>query len=189
MNEYRKYNDLELAALLKSDDYAAFTEIHERYYSLLYTHAMKKFPHREEVRDLLQELFAALWDTRHTLVFTSGLGVYLFSATRNRVISLFRRQKVRDTYVQSFRHFLDEGENLTEGKLHEKELLHRLEQEMAALPGQMRKVFELSRKEELSHQEIACLLNTSPLTVKKQIHNTRKILRTKLETTLLTLFF
>lgn len=189
MSEYRQYTNEELSALLAESDYAAFTEIHERFYPLLYSHAYKKYPHREEVRDLLQELFAALWNNRHTTVFTSGIAVYLYSATRNRMINLFQKKKVRSVYLQSLQHFMDQGENITDWRLREKEMARQVEKEIAALPAQMRRVFELSRNEHLSNREIAELLNTSPLTVKKQVHNALKILRTRLDPTTFFFFF
>jgi len=48
------------------------------------------------------------------------------------------------------------------------------------LPPKMREIFELSRKEYLSHKEIAEKLGISEQTVSKQVSNALKILRTKL---------
>ncbi len=189
MNEYRKYSDAELAVFLKDNDYAAFNEIHQRYYPLLYSHAFKRLPDREEIRDILQELFASLWNKRATIVFTTGMAAYLYTATRNRVINVFASQKVRQEYAQSLQKFLEEGENVTDWKLREKELIILVEKEIAALPPQMRKVFELSRNAHLSHHEIAALLHTSPLTVRTQIKNSLKILRSRLGTNIFLLFF
>jgi RNA polymerase sigma-70 factor (ECF subfamily) len=55
-----------------------------------------------------------------------------------------------------------------------------IEKEMAALPSGMQKIFELSRREHLSHREIAAQLNISEETVKKQVNNALRILRSKL---------
>jgi RNA polymerase sigma-70 factor (ECF subfamily) len=44
----------------------------------------------------------------------------------------------------------------------------------------MREVFELSRKQHLSHKEIAEQLGISEKTVKSQVNNALKILRVKL---------
>lgn len=180
MKEYQKISDAELAFLLKQDDHTAFNEIHNRYYSLLYRHAFKRLPYREEVKDILQELFTFLWNNRETLTFTSGLAAYLYTSTRNRVINVFNKQKVRYEYAQSLQGFLDKGENVTDWSIREKELIALVEKEIAALPPQMQKVFQLSRNSHLSHNEIAELLNTSPLTVRKQIQNVLKILKSKL---------
>ena len=55
-----------------------------------------------------------------------------------------------------------------------------IEKELAALPPKMREVFELSRKANLNYREIAEKLNISDNTVKKQMSNALKILRSRL---------
>ena len=188
MKEYQKCSDSELTFLLKEGNHAAFNEIHKRYYALLYNHAFKRLPYREEVKDILQELFTFIWNNRETLVFTSGLAAYLYTSVRNRVINVFTKQKVRTEYAESLQNYLRVGENITDWKIRERELTALIEKEIAALPPQMKRVFELSRNEHLSHNEIAELLNTSPLTVRKQVQNALKILRSKLGANLFLLF-
>jgi RNA polymerase sigma-70 factor (family 1) len=180
MTDYSLHTDAALLELLKQGDHAAFGIIHKRYYPLLYSHAFKRLPYREEVRDILQELFAFLWNNRENLNFTSGLAAYLYTSVRNRVINVFAKDKVRYEYAESFQNYIDTGENITDDLLREKELMALIEKEIALLPDQMRKVFELSRFQYLSHNEIAEIMGTSPLTVRKQIQNTLKILRSKL---------
>ena len=56
----------------------------------------------------------------------------------------------------------------------------------------MREIFELSRKDNLSHKEIAERLNLSDQTVKKQVHNALKIIKNKIpviESGIFVLFF
>ena len=55
-----------------------------------------------------------------------------------------------------------------------------IEKEIAALPPKMREIFELSRKANLNYREIADRLNISDKTVKKQMSNALKILRSRL---------
>lgn len=105
------------------------------------------------------------------------------------MINVFNKQKIRHEYAQSLQIFLDKGESVTDWSIREKELIALVEKEIAALPPQMQKVFQLSRNSHLSHNEIAELLNTSPLTVRKQIQNSLKILKSKLGANIfLTLF-
>ncbi|MNT81059.1 RNA polymerase sigma factor [compost metagenome] len=59
-----------------------------------------------------------------------------------------------------------------------------IEKGIAELPPKMREVFELSRKHIMSHKEIAEQLNISEQTVRKQVNNALKILRSKLGMTL-----
>lgn len=183
MSGYKLFSDQELTTLLREGDHVAFAEIHKRYYPLLYSHAFKRLPYREEVRDILQELFAYLWDNRSELNFTSGLAAYLYTSVRNRVINVFTKEKIRQEYAVSFARYTEEGTQETDERIRERELVALIEKEIASLPDQMRKVFEMSRFQHLSHNEIAEIMKTSPLTVRKQIQNALKILRTKLNDT------
>ena len=56
-----------------------------------------------------------------------------------------------------------------------------IESEIQNLPPKMRRIFELSRQEELSHQEIAQKLDISYQTVKKQVQNALKIIKPKID--------
>jgi RNA polymerase sigma factor (sigma-70 family) len=70
-----------------------------------------------------------------------------------------------------------------------KELVAIIDAEVSALPSQMKLIFEMSRNANLSHREIAEKLNISPLTVKKQVNNSLRILRLKLNTHFFMFFF
>jgi RNA polymerase sigma-70 factor (family 1) len=189
MGLYGKLSDSELADKISTGDSAALTEIHSRYYAVLYAHAYKRFPYREEVRDILQELFTYLWDNRENIELTTGVPAYLYTAVRNRLLKLHRHQKVRGQYAESLQGFIDEGRDTTYEQVLEKELLASIEREIASLPQQMRLVFELSRNQHLSHNEIAEKLNLSPHTVRTQVRSALRILRIKLGANIFFLFF
>ncbi|HEY0272531.1 MAG TPA: sigma-70 family RNA polymerase sigma factor, partial [Chitinophaga sp.] len=65
-------------------------------------------------------------------------------------------------------------------RVREKQFMEMIEREIAALPPKMRVVFEMSRKSDYSHREIAAHLDIAEETVKKQIKNALKILRNRL---------
>lgn len=181
--------DKELFDLLKAGDQSALEQIYHRYHGVLYSHAYRRLPDREEVRDIVHELFIYLWKNRETLTITSSLSAYLYTAVRSRVLNVSRNQKVRGVYLQSLQDFMDSGQNLVEEKIREKELIQLVEQEVASLPPQMRLIFEMSRFQEKSHKEIAEELNISPQTVRTQVRNALRILRVKLGTSIFMLFF
>ena len=189
MAVYTSCTDAELLVLLKQDDKIALTEIYKRYQGILYSHAYRRLPDREEVRDIIQELFTYLWSSRQRLDMTGSLSSYLYAAIRNRVLNQYRNKKVRNNFADSLQQFIDESENVIEDKLREKELRLLIEKEVAALPDQMRLVFEMSRELEMSHNEIANALNLSPHTVRNQVHNALKILRVKLGANIIFMLF
>jgi RNA polymerase sigma-70 factor (family 1) len=189
MIAYSTVSDQGLIALLKEGDKIALTEIYKRYQGLLYSHAYRRLPDREEVRDIIQELFVYLWNNRQRLYITTSLSSYLYTSVRNRILNQYRNRKIRDNFAASLQEFIDQGENVVEEQLLEKELSLLVEKEISALPEQMRLVFEMSRKLEMSHNEIAKALNLSPHTVRNQVHNALRVLRIKLGANILFILF
>src|SRR5690606_28396009 len=97
-----------------------------------------------------------------------------------KIFDLLDKNKVRADYMDQLSDFMDEGAYTIDHVLIEKELAEQIEKEVSFLPPKMREVFELSRKEYLTHKEIAIRLSLSDQTVKKQIHKALKILKPKL---------
>ncbi|WP_442592070.1 RNA polymerase sigma factor [Pedobacter sp. AW31-3R] len=182
MAGYRSLTDSELTVLLSSGDDMAYTEIYNRYHGPLYIHVFHKLHDREESKDLVHDFFISLWKNRNSLEIKSSLSVYLYTAVRYRVFDAISRKKVASKYILSIQQFAEREEAITDHRLRENELLLSINKEIAALPAKMRAVFELSRKENLSHRQIAEKLDLSESTVKKQVNNALKILRVKLST-------
>lgn len=189
MSTYDSYSDVELTGLLRQGDISAFTAIHSRYYGVLYIHAYKRLSDREEVKDILQELFTCIWNNKETIHLNINLKAYLYTAVRNRILNAFKHKKIRSDYIVSFEQFFSHNGPAPDETLRIKELIAIIDAEVSALPPQMRRIFEMSRNANLSHQEIAKELNISPLTVKKQVNNSLKILRVKLGVHFFMLFF
>lgn len=189
MYAYQNINDQELVMLLRKGDKRAYTEVYNRYKNLLYNHAYKKLGNHEEVKDILQELFTNLWNKRAEIPDTANLSGYLYSGMRNRIFNLFSRKQVENRYLASLREFVNERNYTTDLLVREKEFASLIQKEIDTLPPKMREVFLLSRKEYLSHKEIAEKLSISEQTVSKQVTNALKMLRLRLGSLFVLLFF
>jgi RNA polymerase sigma-70 factor (family 1) len=179
-SNYESTSDTELVDLLKSGNRLAYTEIYHRYKIVLHSHAYKWMRDREEAKDIIHELFTFLWDKRESIHFNSNLSGYLYVSLRNKIFNRVSRKKIESEYVSSLQSFIDQGNCITDHLVREKQLANLIEKEIAALPQKMREVFELSRKSNLSHKEIAEQLDLSDQTVRKHIQHALKILRTRL---------
>lgn len=177
---YSTYSDLELFDLLKSRDYAAFTQIYNRYAPTMLLHARNKLKNREDARDHVQEIFGNLWSNIETQNINSNLSGFLFTSLRNLILNQFSHQEVENKYLSSLIHFVNTEHVNSDHYVREKQLKEHIEKEILALPPKMREVFELSRKEHLNHKEIARRLNISEQTVSKHVSNAKKILKKKL---------
>lgn len=180
MSAYQDYSDQYLIGLLKDGNEAAFNEIYGRYALILYHQANKMLKDREISKDLVQELFITLWTNCKQLRPDINLAGYFYIAVRNRVFKLIEKGKVRSDYLSAIARYASEISTDTIDKLQEKDLQLILQRELDQLPPRMKEVFELSRKQNLSHSEIAQRLGVSDKTVKKQIYNVLKILKLKL---------
>jgi RNA polymerase sigma-70 factor, ECF subfamily len=176
----RTLPDHELIDLLKSGEHAAFIEIYERYWTVLYLHARKILRNEAEAEDVVQEIFSSLWLKRENVFLKSTLSSYLYSSVRYKIFNQIEHKKVISDYLRSLQQFIKEGELITEELYREKELAELIEKEIQALPSKMRQIFELSRKQYLSYKEIAEELEISEHTVKSQVSNALRILKLKL---------
>jgi RNA polymerase sigma-70 factor (family 1) len=185
MAVYKTTSDNELLQLLKEDDHAAYTEIYHRYFYVLYVHAYKKLLDEEQAKDIIQEVFTSLWIKREFSIPQTNLAGYLFTAARNKIFDLFAHQKVEAKYIRSLDLFMQSHSNISaDHRIREEELKAYIEKQIEALPPKMRLIFEMSRKQNLSHQEIAEKLNTNPNNISKQLTTALKLLKTKLGTLL-----
>lgn len=188
---YKSCSDRELIGLILADNHAAYLEIYERYSPRLYFHACKKVADRDDVKDLLQDVFSALWHNRHSLTHESSLGGYLYATLRYRTIKLMTQKKPATGHLEALSTDIPDPTH-ADDRVREVQLGQLIEEEIVQLPPKMQEVFRMSRQQYLSHKEIADELGLSETTVKKHVNNALKVLRQKLGTLLslgLFLFF
>ena len=180
MPDYSKHTDKDLTSLLKAGDQSAFAEIYNRYKFILHNHAWNKLKNREEARDLIQEVFSTIWDKRQTLQIGQNLSGYLYSCVHNQFLNKVVHQSVKNKYIDSIRDYSQTGTIYTDHRVRENMLKAIIDKEIDELPSRMKQVFILSRRQHMSHKEIAELMGTTEQTVKKQMVYALKILRKKL---------
>lgn len=174
---------------LQSGDRLAFEIIYHRYKGLLYVHASKHLRNQEEAKDIVHDIFSNLWQNRIALHIQENLTAYLYQAVRNRVINHQLKSQRADEYVTSLQGFINHAQVDTDHRVREKMLMELIEHEIASLPPKMRTVFELSRKEGLSHKEIAEQLHISEQSVRSHVKGALKILRLRLGVIFIFLYF
>ena len=177
---YSEFTDSELVILLKNKDHAAFSEIYNRYAMLIFYKVNQMIRDEEASKDLVQDLFVGFWDKPELIQENNNLSGYLYIAGRNRVLKFIQRNKLKNDHITSLAKYASEVSLETMQDIDERELKIIVQKEIDNLPAKMKVIFELSRKDNLSHAEIAKKLGLSDQTVKKQINNALKVLRAKL---------
>lgn len=179
MSGCEQLTDQELLLLLQENNHNAFTEIYNRFKGVLLLHAYNKLDNRDEARDIVQELFTNLWNNRHKLAI-ENLSAYLYTTIRNAAIKVINRKKFENNYLDTLNEVVTANAVPADYLVREKQLSAIIEDAVSQLPEKMREIFIMSRKLNMSHREISEELGIAEPTVKKQVSNALRILRTKL---------
>ncbi|TKC62505.1 RNA polymerase sigma-70 factor [Pedobacter hiemivivus] len=180
MNNYSNLPGEQLVDLLRNSDEAAFSEIFNRYYVLLFSFTVRRLSDKEISKDIIHDAFTDVWEKRETINIPGELIAFLFTVVKNRIINHYRHQKITQKYAENFQPYLDQVQNSTDHLVRHNDLRGLIEKEIAALPEKMRTVFELSRKNSMNRQEISEHLVMPENTVKTNLQRALRILRGKL---------
>ena len=163
--------------MLRQGSDTAFEFLYNKYYGVMYLHAYNKLRDRETAKDIVQDIFTGIWQRKEYLEIKTGLSSYLYSSTRNRVIDHISKEKSKAGYLDSLADYEEKGYSATDHLLREKMLQQQIESVLGQLPPRLREIFELSRKQHLSHKEISKKLNLSEQSVRTYIRDVLRILR------------
>jgi RNA polymerase sigma-70 factor (ECF subfamily) len=180
MAAYGTYTDQELLSLLKVRNHAAYTELFNRYWSVLYLHAKKMLHNEDEAMDVVQDIFTVLWNRADDLSLATSLKSYLYTAVRNQVLKVLNRGKLKDKFIDNMTLVMTELVTFTDDQVSFNELEKLIEKEVANLPSQMRLIYTKHHIEGLSHKEIAEQLQLSEHTIKTTVYRAVHILRAKI---------
>jgi RNA polymerase sigma-70 factor (ECF subfamily) len=155
----------------------------------MYDSAYQRIGNREEVEELLQDLFLSIWAKKETLDIHTNLEAYLMGALKFKIYNHFRAQKVKDAYISAYTYLGDAAQNVVEDVIYYDELYLAIEKSVGLLPDKCREVYILSRHEHLSYREISTRLNMPIDTVEKQMSKALKFLRQHLKDFMLLLLW
>jgi len=183
MNLHRNYKistDEELLRWTSSGDKEAFNTLFFRYAEHLTNFIHLKIDDLEESKDIVQDIFLYLWTNRAELSTIYSTSHYLHRVATNRSLNIFKHQKIKDKYIESFSYYLEQVEQqfLSPNDLLDKDDL--VQQVLHFLPDKMRTIFELRYFSGKSNHEVAAILGISTHTVATQMKRALKIIRQKL---------
>lgn len=168
-----------LLTYLAQKDNRAYRHLYSVYYTALKTLACCYVKDEQIAADLVQEVFVSLLEVARRFETADEVRYFLYSALKNRCISYFRKQKVRDKYKQTVLEVVDPLEHFWE-KVLEEDVYAHLMAAIDTLPPQCRLVMQLSL-EGLKNSEIAEQLHISEETVKDHKKNGKRKLANLLD--------
>lgn len=157
----------EIVLLVAQSDRTAFTLLYDYYWQSVYKTACRYLKSTALAEDLVQEVFMSIWLKRQELIYIKNLDNYFFIVARNKILSALRNKQFRLTIVSQEAAFEIPELACTTDTSKETEIL--IDKAVARLPPQQKKVFLLTRRNGLSHAEIAEILNINARTVNNHI--------------------
>ena len=171
-----KEEEIQLIAGIKAGDESAYNHLFNTYYIILTAFANKYVNDQEVARDIVQNLFVNMFESRKHIVIVSSLKAYLFQSVQNRCINYIKTIRLHEKHHDHMKSSTEIATDLEE-MIIETELEQLIFQRIGELPDQCRRIFLLSRTRGRLNKEIAELLDISIRTVETQISKALKILR------------
>ncbi|GAA5219412.1 sigma-70 family RNA polymerase sigma factor [Membranihabitans marinus] len=136
------------------------------------------FNNTELAKDLTQDIFLKVIQKNTSFADISDLDGYVYLMCKNLAFDHLKK----GVHDKKYRNFLlkpswDSEDPAVERKIEVDYYKEILESSLNKLPDQQRLIFNLSKREGLSHQKIAEQLNISPNTVRNHLYEAMKNIR------------
>ncbi len=171
--------EAEWPARIRAGDERAFEAMFRAYYDQLYRYVIALLGERDVAEDVVQLVFARIWQERETWDVHGPLRHYLFAAARWGAISHLRHHAVREraTPLLVLEAAAKDTSTRTDAAVEAEELHCRFLRVLETLPPRARQAFVLTRTEGLTYHEAAIRMGISVRTVEVHVSKALSILR------------
>jgi len=172
---------LETIRELQKGNPLAFEQLFDSCYEPLCRYAYSILRDIDDAEDVVQNVFFKLWDQHEALNIQTSINSYLYRMVHNDSINTIQQQTNHQEHNLNYLSSIKTDVNSTSEYIESSELQKAIDHALAGLPPQCRRVFEMSRIEQLSYSEIASQLSISTNTVENHISKALKKLRIDLK--------
>ena len=168
-------NEQELLERVAKGDQQAFSQIVQRYASLINLHLARSVRDERHAEEVAQDVFLSIWMFREKLAGIQNFPGFVYVVTKNRMYNQLKKKKAAMAVMPD--EPLLEMSTAPESAIELKELHSILHKGIESLPEKRKEVFKLSRLNGLSNEEIAAMLNISRNTIREHIREALAFLR------------
>lgn len=175
---YKRASDLNLwLSCQEHDDLKAYAELFDRYIPKLHRIGNKYFNDSFLIEELTVDVLLNIWQRRKVIVIEKSISSYLFKAIHFQCLQYIRKKKLHFSDIDDIPENNLISYQACDYKLQTQELDHIYQQVLFRLSPQRRKVFELSRVNNMSYDQISQEMNISKSTVEGHMTAALKIFR------------
>ncbi len=166
-------------------DQKAFSAIHKKLYSKMYSSVKRMVKDKELTDDILQDTFIKLWLKREAIGKVENVAGYFFIASRSMCLKYIRASeamelKCESIEVSKFREpvqcSIEEAITERETSLRQKEIVQAA---LKSLPARQRKIMMLRFNKRLGHNEIGEITGLQYQSVANYLYRAVQTLRMK----------
>jgi len=173
-------NEEECVDAIRRGDESAFKKLFITYYDLLCNFSWRYTRSQAVSEDLVQDVFAEVWNRKENLDPEKAISIYLYQAVKNRAIDYLDHQKVVRDYHKN-ENQLDQNVVFIRSTISEEwEFIKAARHAIDELPFRAQQVYTLHREDGLTYKEIAEVMDISVKTVESQMTRALNILRERL---------
>lgn len=162
-------------------------KILKNYEKRIYAFFLKNIKIPTVAEDLTQDVLMKLWIRRKSLENVENVESFIFTIARNHVIDHLRKAKTDQRYKESLIREIKIQPPRSLDNIIYQEYKTMLDEVLNELPPRQKEIFQLSRLNGLSHDEIATQLNISNKTVRNHLFEALHYIRTRINTDTITM--
>lgn len=179
------HHEKEIFLRISQGDEAAFSEMFYHYTPRIHPFIKKMSPSVEVAEEIVQDVFVSLWRNRKKLPEINNYTAYIFTIASNTTFSYLKTKAQDDLRLQELTKVEKDFTNITEETIDGNESRDLINKLVDSLTPQKKLIYQLTRDQGMTHDEIALQLNISKNTVKNHLVETLKYLRKNLKLTIL----
>lgn len=168
-------------ALLKKvarGDESAFRMLFELNHPNIYTTALRILADQQAAEDIVQDTFMRVWINRATLDQIDDFQAWLYTLAKNIAFNVIKKRENYKQYMQQKgQQLLSELSTEADYALQDKDFQYLLEKAVQRLPPKQQQTYKLLKESNLKRKEVAEILNVSPETVKYNIDQAMRSIR------------
>ncbi|SHM84399.1 RNA polymerase sigma factor [Chitinophaga sp. CF418] len=161
--------DAELVVRLIEDDVSAFDALYWKYHQAVYRNIFKFVKEPIATEDILQEVYARLWEKRKDINAGQSVAGWLFVISFNLSVDYVRKKLREHTFHRELYNLNIETSNWEDNPAAYEEQYRLLEDAISQLSPKKQKIVTLCKLEGKTYDEVAEELKISRNTVKEHL--------------------